>query len=179
MRQPLPFGWPEAQNKMAPGALQKSVILCRNLGKIRYSDGLTTMKKLTRDHLASLSGERKPTAQNILLLCEHFPVYTTGIRDKNVEDIERLENLGAEFHFTDRGGLITFHGPGQLMCYPILNLAQFKKSVGWYSKQLEEVGILTCKKFGVVADRTRDPGIWVDDSKIAAIGRCKVYNIQN
>lgn len=128
------------------------------------------MKKLTRDHLVPLSGQRKPVAQNFLLLCEHFPVYTTGVRDKNVEDIERLESLGAEFHFTDRGGLITFHGPGQLMCYPILNLAQFKKSISWYNTQLEEVGILTCKKFGVVADRTYNPGVWVDNSKIAAIG---------
>lgn len=150
--------------------LQKSLILWRNLGKIYYKDGLTIMRKLTREHLASLQGQNRPAPKNMLLLCEHFPVYTTGVRDKNVKDIEYLERLGAEFQFTDRGGLITFHGPGQLMCYPILNLTQFKKSISWYNQQLEEVGILTCKKFGIIAKRTSNPGVWVDDSKIAAIG---------
>lgn len=131
------------------------------------------MRKLKREHLESLKDQRRPAAKNTLLICEHFPVYTTGIRDKNANDIEHLKSLGAEFHYTDRGGLITFHGPGQLMCYPILNLTRFKKSIGWYNSRLEEVGILTCKKFGVQAKRTSNPGVWVDDSKVAAIGRHK------
>ena len=145
------------------------LVLYKNLGRISYRDGLAAMKQLTKLHWKSI--ESNSQAPNTLIICEHFPVYTTGIRDKSVKDIDYLEKLGAEFQYTDRGGLITFHGPGQLMCYPILNLRQFTKNVRCYNEMLEEVGIRTCKKFGVVAKRTGNPGVWVDDSKIAAIGK--------
>jgi len=64
---------------------------------------------------------------NLLLLLEHYPVYTTGIRSKEytIDEETRLKDLGADFVRTNRGGLITFHGPGQLVAYPILNLNNF------------------------------------------------------
>ena len=151
------------------GKVGRSVVLYKNLGRINYRVGLAAMKHLTKLHMKSKDSPSQPP--NTLIICEHFPVYTTGIRDKSVKDIDYLEKLGAEFQYTDRGGLITFHGPGQLMCYPILNLRLFTKNVRCYNEMLEEVGIRTCKKFGVVAQRTGNPGVWVDDNKIAAIGK--------
>ena len=153
--------------------VRRSVILYKNLGRINYKEGLATMKNLTKLHMKSTDSNLQ--APNTLLICEHFPVYTTGIRDKSVKDIDYLERLGAEFQYTNRGGLITFHGPGQLMCYPILNLKHFTKNVQCYNELLEEVGIRTCRKFGVVAKRTGDPGVWVDNSKIASIGKWKPF----
>lgn len=106
------------------------------------------------------------------MICEHNPVYTIGIRDSIKKDeIEKLKNLGAEFYATKRGGLITFHGPGQLVCYPILNLTDFRKSIRWYVAKLEETLISTCRLYGVKAKVTCDTGVWVEDRKIAAIGR--------
>ena len=108
-----------------------------------------------------------------ILLCQHHPVYTVGIRTKDyIDQTEkaRLMQLGAEFIYTDRGGLITFHGPGQLVCYPILNLKQYNLSLRCYIHKLEEVIMQTCHKFGVATHRTDDVGIWVGDNKIAAIG---------
>ncbi|EDO30830.1 predicted protein [Nematostella vectensis] len=112
-----------------------------------------------------------PKPQNTIFLCEHFPVYTMGIRSKVPPgEIDRLKELGAEFHFTDRGGLITFHGPGQLMCYPVLDLGSFRRSVRWYVGSLEETVVRTCKELGVSAGTTCNTGVWVGNNKIAALG---------
>lgn len=81
-----------------------------------------------------------------------------------------MKTLGAEFHRTNRGGLITFHGPGQLVVYPILDLKSFNKSMKWYICKLEKTVIEVCKSFGVEAERSSDTGVWVKDNKICAIG---------
>ena len=84
---------------------------------------------------------------------------------------QRLISLGAEFYRTNRGGLITFHGPGQLVAYPILNLNGFTKSMKWYICTLEATIIQMCKSsFGIQAKRSSDTGVWVDDNKLCAIG---------
>lgn len=154
---------------MATKTFQGKRILYKNLGKINYIDGLLAMKEIANLQFKAMKMNYQPP--NTLLLCEHFPVYTTGIRDKkSEEDVKHLRKLGAEFHYTNRGGLITFHGPGQLMCYPVLNLKCFTMSVRCYNQMLEEVAIRTCNRFGVTARRTVDPGVWIDNSKIAAIG---------
>uniref|UniRef100_A0A3Q2Z3H2 Octanoyl-[acyl-carrier-protein]:protein N-octanoyltransferase LIPT2, mitochondrial n=2 Tax=Hippocampus comes TaxID=109280 RepID=A0A3Q2Z3H2_HIPCM len=117
-------------------------------------------------------------ASHALLLCQHPPVYTTGIRQKGrpPAELERLRLLGAEVHNADRGGLITFHGPGQLLCYPVLHLAAFKKSVRWYVSQLEQTAISACAGLGVEASASPHTGVWVGDNKICAIGiRCSRY----
>uniref|UniRef100_A0A9J7XDQ5 lipoyl(octanoyl) transferase n=1 Tax=Cyprinus carpio carpio TaxID=630221 RepID=A0A9J7XDQ5_CYPCA len=69
-----------------------------------------------------------------------------------------------------RGGLITFHGPGQLVCYPVLNLGCFRKSVRWYVCELERTVIKTCAQFGIEASTSPDTGVWAGDNKICAIG---------
>ncbi|XP_068440656.1 octanoyl-[acyl-carrier-protein]:protein N-octanoyltransferase LIPT2, mitochondrial [Clinocottus analis] len=107
-----------------------------------------------------------------LLLCQHPAVYTTGLRQHPYPGplLDRLRLLGADVHRTNRGGLITFHGPGQLVCYPVLHLGSFTKSVRWYVSELERTVISVCSRFGVVASTSPHTGVWVADNKICAIG---------
>lgn len=154
------------------------VCFARKLENIAYLPALEVQNAIARQHLDELKAKGTSSAKNILLFYEHYPVFTIGIRNKSVDSAEkkRLEDLGAEFHFTNRGGLLTFHGPGQLVCYPVLNLACFKKSLRWYVASLEKTLVETCKRFDVPASTTCDTGVWVNDNKIAAIGKWKKKN---
>ena len=147
----------------------RTTVFARKLGRIAYLPALEAQNAMARRHL---DGVKAKNVKNMLLFCEHFPVFTTGIRNKTVDSREkaRLEKLGAEFHYTNRGGLVTFHGPGQLLCYPVLNLACFKKSVRWYVACLEKTLVETCGRLDVDATTTCDTGVWVKNNKIAAIG---------
>ncbi|XP_050359157.1 putative lipoyltransferase 2, mitochondrial [Nymphalis io] len=140
------------------------------LGLISYDTAFKIQSSIARKHLDSM---RKGITTNYdtLLLVEHKPVYTVGIRDDTSNDeILRLRSLGAEFRKTNRGGLITFHGPGQLVAYPIINLKHFRPSVKWYVHSLEETVIQMCEVLGIKASRSPHTGVWVEDNKIAAIG---------
>lgn len=100
-------------------------------------------------------------------------VYTVGIRTSGYTegDESKLRSLGADFHRTNRGGLITFHGPGQLVAYPVINLGGYKKSMKWYICTLEQTVIRMCRQsYGVEARRSEDTGVWVGDNKLCAIG---------
>lgn len=136
-------------------------------GQLNYSESLKLQKSISN---RLIQGDAK--FKNILILTEHHPVYTIGIRTKNysIDDEEKLRNLGAEFYKTNRGGLITFHGPGQLVAYPIINLKNFEPSVRWYVCHIEKTVIDLCKKYGIKAQTTEDTGVWVDNRKICAIG---------
>lgn len=136
-------------------------------GRLSYGAGQRLQKTLSDNHHQRLS---EPA--NTLVILEHKPVYTVGIRDKvyTVEEETKLKNLGAEFWRTNRGGLITFHGPGQLVAYPVLDLKQFRSSVKWYVDQLECMVISLCAEFGIKAQTSPHTGVWVDDRKICAIG---------
>ncbi|XP_015748772.1 PREDICTED: putative lipoyltransferase 2, mitochondrial [Acropora digitifera] len=148
------------------------LVFTRKLQKLAYLPALEIQNALAKRHLNELRTKGTSDERNVLLFYEHYPVFTIGIRKKSVDLIEkeRLESLGAEFHYTNRGGLLTFHGPGQLVCYPVLNLACFKKSLKWYVSSLERTLVETCKRFNVEANTTCDTGVWVKDKKIAAIG---------
>uniref|UniRef100_A0A4W5LHQ9 Octanoyl-[acyl-carrier-protein]:protein N-octanoyltransferase LIPT2, mitochondrial n=1 Tax=Hucho hucho TaxID=62062 RepID=A0A4W5LHQ9_9TELE len=145
----------------------KAAVEVIQLGRISYGRALQVQKLYVRRHLDS-----KDKLHNALLLCEHPPVYTIGIRQAlyPFEEEQRLKLLGAEFFRSNRGGLITFHGPGQLVCYPILNLGCFKKSVRWYVCELERTVINLCRKYGIKAATSPNTGVWVGDNKICAIG---------
>ncbi|TMW53444.1 hypothetical protein DOY81_001442 [Sarcophaga bullata] len=146
----------------------KPLITIIRPGLITYQKGLQLQKYLTEQ-----PNEPFHTFRNYLVLQEFYPVYTIGIRTKGYteEDEKKLRELGAEFYRTNRGGLITFHGPGQLVAYPLVNLKQFQPSMRWYVATLEQMVIETCKKMGIVnATTTKDTGIWVNDRKICAIG---------
>lgn len=110
----------------------------------------------------------------MLILIEHPPVYTLGrrgSRDHLLAAEPALRACGAEVHETDRGGDVTFHGPGQLVGYPILDLRRFGQGPVWYVRTLESILIEAAARFGVEAQRQeRRPGIWAGDAKLASIG---------
>lgn len=142
-----------------------------NLGRIGYEAGCGVQRRLVAARKAS-------AAPDTLLLCEHPPVITLGRNGKreHLRVSERvLEQMGIEFHPTDRGGDITYHGPGQIVGYPILNLSAIRRDVVWYVRQLEEAMIRATAEFGVAARRSPGrTGVWVDvaggEEKLAAIG---------
>lgn len=115
---------------------------------------------------------------DVLLFCEHPHVITLGRNGKrdNLRVNDRLlAQQQVEFHHTDRGGDITYHGPGQIVGYPILDLADHRRDVRWYVEQLEEVMIRAAADFGVLAKRdAAHRGVWVatpaGDEKLAALG---------
>uniref|UniRef100_A0A914HXS0 Octanoyl-[acyl-carrier-protein]:protein N-octanoyltransferase LIPT2, mitochondrial n=1 Tax=Globodera rostochiensis TaxID=31243 RepID=A0A914HXS0_GLORO len=146
-------------------------------GRVPYLTGLSVQESLCRQIVAD-PGFRG----HFLCLFEHPPTYTVGIRQDQYseEQAQRLRALGAEFHRIKRGGLITFHGPGQLVAYPVFNLRKLSpdgKSNGLGVRRFVElveetlIQILECD-FGLKGvGRTRDPGVWVDSiRKVAAIG---------
>jgi lipoyl(octanoyl) transferase len=115
---------------------------------------------------------------DVLLLCEHPHVVTLG-RNGSREHLrasERLlEQMNVEFHPTDRGGDITYHGPGQIVGYPILDLTEHRRDVRWYVAQLEEVMIRASADFGISAKRVEGRhGVWIEtpmnDEKLGALG---------
>jgi lipoyl(octanoyl) transferase len=141
----------------------------RRLGLVPYSDGLTVQRHLVEERRAG----RVP---DLLLLLQHLPVITLGVRGDGgrahiVADTDRLAALGVEVSETGRGGDVTFHGPGQLVGYPILDLRPDRCDVHRYLRDVEEVLIRTCADYGVRAGRVGGlTGVWVDNRKIAAIG---------
>jgi lipoyl(octanoyl) transferase len=112
--------------------------------------------------------------QNYLILTEHNPVITigkTGSLKNLLSDPSTLKTKGIELVEIDRGGDITFHGPGQLVGYPILDLSQFRKDIHWYLRNIEDVIIQTIRDFGIQGERIPDlTGVWVKRRKICAIG---------
>jgi lipoyl(octanoyl) transferase len=142
-----------------------------NLGRIGYQAGYGLQRRL-------VAARKAAAAPDTLLLCEHPPVITLGRNGKRehlrVSD-RVLEQMGVEFHWTDRGGDITYHGPGQMVGYPILHLAAIRRDVVWYVRQLEEAMLRATAEFGIAARRSPGrTGVWVDASggeeKLAAIG---------
>jgi lipoate-protein ligase B len=116
--------------------------------------------------LERIEGEIEDT----LILVEHDPVYTLG---KNADENHLLQSRdeSVDVFQIERGGDITFHGPGQLVGYPILDLSNYKKSVSWYMRTLEQLTIDVLKEFGIIAERIEGlTGVWVGDEKIAAQG---------
>ncbi|HXO04462.1 MAG TPA: lipoyl(octanoyl) transferase LipB [Candidatus Sulfotelmatobacter sp.] len=117
---------------------------------------------------------------DVLLLCEHPHVITlgrNGRREHLLASDHLLRQMSVDFHSTDRGGDITYHGPGQVIGYPILDLAKHRRDVRWYVKQLEEVMIRATADFGLIAKRVEGQhGVWIDtaapitEEKLGALG---------
>lgn len=146
-------------------------LLITDLGLISYADAFALQQRLT-------TARKVGAIADAFLLCEHPHVITLG-RSANRANLLASENVlrqkGVELHSTNRGGDITYHGPGQIVGYPILNLANIKRDVGWYVRALEEVMIRASADFGVTAYRVPGKtGIWVhatdSEEKLAAIG---------
>ena len=138
-----------------------------DLGLIDYSSAVTLQRDL---HQRVVNGELPA----LLLLLQHPHVYTLGRRGAESDILvsnDALTELGAEVYYTDRGGEATYHGPGQLVGYPILDLRAAGLGPLAYVRALERVIVSTLADLGIHAtSEDRPTGVWVDDAKIAAIG---------
>ncbi len=139
----------------------------RELGRIAYGDALAMQQQI-------VAARKLGQTPDHLLLLEHPHVITLG-RNGHPENLlasgEILARAGISFYPTDRGGDVTYHGPGQLVGYPILDLREWKRDVGAYVRSIEQVIIDTLADYGIAAGRIpKLTGVWVDGRKIAAIG---------
>ncbi len=138
-----------------------------DLGLREYKEVWRLQDKLVKKRMA---GEAKDT----LILVEHFPVITLGKQAKKEEILvspERLSKKGITVFLVDRGGKATFHGPGQLVAYPILNLTLIKRDVHWYIRNLERVIIKSLARLEVKGEcKGGYTGVWIGENKIASIG---------
>lgn len=143
------------------------IVKILKLGVLSYGKALTLQNVIAKNLVSN--GNR---GLNFILLLEHTPVYTVGLRtpdyNENVEN--KLRSLGADFHRTNRGGLITFHGPGQLIAYPIINLKHFKLTMKCYIALLEKSVVHLCNLVNLKAYTCEHTGVWIKDKKICAIG---------
>lgn len=131
------------------------------LGQIGYPSALARQESCVEDAVAG---------NESLLLLEHEPVYTIG-RTRDVSSLGDISSLPHPVVETNRGGQGTFHGPGQLVGYPILNLGRRGRDLHRYLRFLEEVLIQACSEFEVAASRREGlTGVWVQDCKIASLG---------
>jgi len=136
-------------------------------GQQDYASGLRLQEEARRQVSAG-------AFDGVLILLEHPPVITIG-RGGGAENLRAgsswLAGQGVELIFTDRGGNITCHNPGQLVGYPVLNLNHWRPDVHWYVESLEEVLLRTLRRFGLCGDRKASyTGVWLGNAKIAAIG---------
>jgi len=142
-----------------------------DLGLIGYAEGYALQRRV-------VAARKAEAIEDVLLLCEHPHVITQGRNGKR-EHLLVTENVlrqkGVEYYETSRGGDITYHGPGQIVGYPILNLGAIRRDVVWYVRTLEEAMIRATAEFGITAERVAGKtGIWVragdTEEKLAAIG---------
>jgi lipoate-protein ligase B len=143
-------------------------LLVVDLGLVPYADALTLQRDVARARIAGVIDD------DLLLLVEHPPVITLGRSSKEAHMLatpEYLRERGVELFEVERGGDVTFHGPGQLVGYPIVDLKQHRRDLHWYLRQVEQLLIDALQTFGLAGGR-RPPytGVWIEDRKIASIG---------
>ena len=172
-------------------------VVFRDLGRMAYQEAWDYQEALLQENLRVKAAAREGTdwgetvregagwgeTMHHLLFVEHPPVYTLG-KSGHVENVligdDRMREKGVQFFRTNRGGDITFHGPGQLVGYPILDLEKFYTDIGLYLRNLEEVTIRVLAGYGIRGDRSPgETGVWIEpgvkgrERKICAIGvRC-------
>ena len=148
-------------------AFEPTPRICRweSLGLMDYQTAWDYQRSLVAARVAD------PMLEDVLLLLEHLPVYTLGTG--STQDFLKFdpENAPYEIHRIERGGEVTYHCPGQLVGYPILNLRYYQQDLHWYLRQLEEVILQVLLRYGLAAERLSGlTGVWVEGYKIAAIG---------
>jgi lipoyl(octanoyl) transferase len=163
--------FPGQESEPLPTPTPQAGTLVRFSQPIPYAEAWTLQKQLQEERIAERQGD-------VLLLLEHSPVYTLGRTTQPAHwdcGREVLRRTGASLQSVDRGGSITYHGPGQVVGYPILKLSHYCSGPKQYVRKLEEVLIHTLLRWGIEGYRLeRKPGVWVHwnhaDAKIAAIG---------
>lgn len=177
--------------------MQKQKVEFRDLGLMNYKEAWEYQEQLMQQNLEVKKKLMERSSEGVnttnegndlqtkhyLLFVEHPPVYTLGksgkIENVLINEKQRAER-GIEFYNTNRGGDITFHGPQQIVGYPILDLEKFYTDIGRYLRELEEVIILTLAEYGIIGGRSSgETGVWIDNTikgkerKICAMGvRC-------
>ncbi|MBN8853843.1 MAG: lipoyl(octanoyl) transferase [Sphingobacteriales bacterium 50-39] len=170
-------------------------VFFKDLGRAEYKQVWDYQESLLQENVRIKTEQRRLTEHpeavgarglvtaNYLLFVEHFPVYTLG-KSGHMENVlideDHMKEKGIDFFRTNRGGDITFHGPGQIVGYPILDLERFYTDIGKYLRNLEEVIIQVLKTYGIQGDRSQgETGVWIEagvkgrERKICAIGvRC-------
>jgi lipoyl(octanoyl) transferase len=176
--------------------MSKQPVIFRDLGIMNYKTAWDYQEQLLQENVKKkslvfshesgdngnqlLTPDSELQTQHYLLLVEHPPVYTLG-KSGNIENVLINEEMrsakGIEFFHTNRGGDITFHGPQQIVGYPILDLEKFETDIGKYLRNIEQVVILTLAEYGIEAGRSAgETGVWIDadkkgkERKICAIG---------
>ena len=142
-----------------------------DLGLIPYAEAYALQKRI-------VSARKLDVVEDVILFCEHPHVITQGRNGKREHLLASesvLRQKGVEFFETSRGGDVTYHGPGQVVAYPILNLGAIRRDVVWYVRQLEDAMIRATAEFGITAEREAGKtGIWVgqgrSSEKLGAIG---------
>jgi len=157
--------------------MNKPIVIVKDLGRMSYQKAWDYQTELQQD-IIKQKRAGNPNPDNYLLFCEHNPVYTlgkSGSADHLLIDIE--EQTEFEYFKINRGGDITYHGPGQLTVYPIFDLEQFFTDVHRYVRSLEEVVIRTIGQYGIQGKRVEGfTGVWIEEDgliverKICAIG---------
>jgi lipoyl(octanoyl) transferase len=160
-------------------------IIFNDLRLIEYGTAWELQESYMKQGLEVKSARFNNTAdgdkdiKNYLFICEHPHVYTlgkSGVIENLLINDERMKALQVSFYKTNRGGDITYHGPGQMVAYPVLDLEQFRTDLGWYMRCLEEAIILTIKEYGIEAGRLPgSTGVWLEPDtanarKICAMG---------
>jgi lipoyl(octanoyl) transferase len=138
------------------------------LGRVAYEEALELQRHIARDRISGA------LPQDVLLLVEHPPVVTLGRASKGkhlIASPEFLLSKGVELFEVERGGDVTFHGPGQLVGYPIVDLKRHRLDLHWYLRKIEEALINTLADYDIVAERNPSfTGVWTKGKKIASIG---------
>ena len=158
-------------------------IIIKNLGFLDFKKTFDIQKDYQNQIIETKLNNRRNnlniTTPNFLLFVEHDHVYTLGNSgdEKNlIFDKKRLDEMGIKYHKTNRGGDITYHGPGQLVCYPIIDLENFYRDIHKYLRDLEDVVINTLDYFNISASgNSKETGVWLDvgtpeERKICAMG---------
>ena len=149
--------------KTMNNTLVNTKIDIQDLGKVLYKKTWNYQKEL-------LKKRSNNEINDTLILVEHEPVFTLG---KNADENHILQNCpdNIKTYHIERGGDVTYHGPGQLVGYPILDLRNYKKSISWYMRSLEQVIIDTLFDYNITANRKKGlKGVWFKNEKIAALG---------
>lgn len=149
-------------------------VTVHRLGLVEYQDGLELQRRFQKARMVGLVGDS-------LMLLSHPPVLTMGRGAKAFNILappQLLEREGVTVHETDRGGDVTYHGPGQLVGYPLLHLGPGRQDVRKYVRGLEEVLIRTLSTFGIVAQREEKwPGVWVKRSKLGGLRKIAALGV--
>ena len=163
--------------------MKNKKIILRDIGKSSFSDAWEyqedIFKKIIDQKIKNRSNENKMETNNFLIITEHDPVYTIG-KSGNISNLllndDEMKTQGIEFYKINRGGDITYHGPGQIMGYPIIDLDNFFTDINLYLRKLEEVLINTLKSYVLEGFTIKgETGVWVKDNnglskKVCAFG---------